>query len=134
MIPINNKIKPGLIEYLLSEIDCLEPANKYYFEYYCLFTNLEIAKNNNLDYKNLFKELLNDSNIDYIINFMKNTMFLPEFCTNEEINDIICEFQKTQYENKTKSENSVIIDNYLEQEIKKNKSNNVSSNTDCIIS
>ena len=65
---------------------------------------------------------------------MKNTMFLPEFCSNEEINDIICEFKKTQYENKTKSENSVIIDNYLEQEIKKNNSNNLSSNTDCIIS
>ena len=54
--------------------------------------------------------------------------------SNEEINDIICEFKKTQYENKTKSENSVIIDNYLEQEIKKNDSNNLSSNTDCIIS
>lgn len=134
MIPINDQLKSGLIEYLLSEIDNLEPANKYYFEYYCLFTNLEITKDNNLDYKNLFKELLNTSNCDYIINFMKNTMFLPEFSTDEEINSIIYEFQKTQYDNEKKSENSIIIDNYLEQEIQKNNSNNSFSNTDCIIS
>lgn len=116
----NSISKENLIIYLISEIDCLEPKNKYYYDYYCLFTNISISKNPNTNYKELFIDLLNESRLDYLIHFMKNTMFLPENSSNEEIIKILENFNIENGKKSSYNKMSFIIDNYVETQSKKN--------------
>ena len=110
----NSISKENLITYLVSEIDCLEPKNKYYYDYYCLFTNISISKNPNTNYKELFIDLLNESRLDYLIHFMKNTMFLPENSSNDEIINILENFNIENSKKSSYNKMSFIIDNYVE--------------------
>lgn len=128
----NSISKENLTLYLISEIDYLEPKNKYYYDYYCLFTNISIDKNPNTNYKELFLDLLNESKLDYLIHFMKNTMFLPENSSNDEIIKILEKFNIENNKKVVCNKKSFIIDDYVETQSNRNNIDNKKENINLI--
>ena len=82
--------KEELIEYLLAEIDELEPKNAHYPKYYHDFVSCALSSEiinfeiTNEEYKGLFIEELNKKSTEELIQFMIRNLFLYESVSDSE--------------------------------------------------
>ena len=83
--------KKNLINYLLSEIDDLEPKGAYYNYYYCDFTNTTVTFPE-YNYKELFMKEINDNSEEDLVQFMKRNNFLCESDTQKDINILLSNY------------------------------------------
>ena len=87
---MENIKKSTLIEYLINEMDELEPLlyiYKYYYNSFCLILNIQIKPNDLLTYSQIkteFINLLNKTSSYYIIIFMKTFRFYGPISLLEE--------------------------------------------------
>ena len=105
---MNTYDKNILIDFLLSEIDLLEPFDAYYKHYYHDFINDN--SEDNIDYKYEFIKKLKDHNLDkeYLIDFMIRNSFI--YTEDEDFTDI----EKNDTKNFDLNQNKVKIINEVE--------------------
>ena len=119
--------KSELIQYLLAEIDELEPKDIYYSKYYHDFVEPKLSSEmmnfevTNEEYKKLFIEELNKSSEAYLIEFMIRNMFLYESVDESDrtISKILNETKNscnTYQDGTIDKENTLSTENTLNQE------------------